>query len=391
MSVKKPLVLAIANPDENWYKLCADYSDKFDIEQARWNEIDVTSYPDTAACIKLFASHHPCDDRQTRTRIVKPDLIIIRMFSKYIGRLGESPDYKNIIYGLMHAGIPMINSFDAAITEVERPVMMGRLKNIQRRIGKDEFPLIPQTYYSESYEMIITPPTPFVLKVSFPHAGYGKLKITDKEQLEDIVSLLHLHHDYVCAEPFIESEYEVRIVFIAPDYYRAHKRTSFDWKVNYGNPNEREDLDMTPKYKMWIDEIRKEIPGMDTFCIDTIVDKNGKEYILEVNGSSHGLAPEHRQEELIKMRELVMMKLNLLEEPQKEEKPVLDSDKDLNILNLQNQVKFLETTLERRNKNQPKPEPVNVNTSKDQSRNTILYLIAFSALILNMLFWIIKK
>ena len=133
-------------------------------------------------------------------------------------------------------------------------------------------------------------------------------------------------------------------------FYRAHKRMSYGWKVNYGYANVREDIEVSPKYKMWVDEIYKTYPDFESFCIDTIVGKNGKEYILEIKGSSQGFQPEHEQEAFIKFRELVMRKLDLLSENEpkendKESEPLLESDIDLEILNLKNDKLSLETKL----------------------------------------------
>ncbi|KAH0787502.1 Synapsin, ATP binding domain containing protein [Histomonas meleagridis] len=377
MSKKIPTVLVIANPGENWYQLCADYTDVFTVEQACWEDISLTSYPNNAV-VNLGIARFPNSENQKRRRTITPDLILIRMFCRYIGVLGTKPDYRNVLYGFMHANIPMINAFSSIVCDLDRPLMIGCLKSIEKRLGSDNFPVIPQYYYSEPREMFITPSIPYVLKVSYSHAGYGKTRINNSSELDDVKSILHLHHDYAMAEPFITSAYEVRIVFIAPDYYRAHKRTAMEWKVNYGMSNEREDIDMTPKYKMWIDEIRKAFPDMETFCIDSIVAEDGKEYILEVNGSAHGLAPEHNEEELIKMRELVMSKLNVLKEEEgKEHKATLESDKDLEILNLKNRETYLESLLQRL-KQTPAQAPVERkgNTDNDGTSGIVLYFIA---------------
>jgi hypothetical protein len=220
-----PLLLVIANDFENWYTLCEGCSDEFTVEQAMWEDISLTSYPDKAL-IRLRPSHHPNNVRQNYTRMITPFLVLIRAFYQYIGKLGMTPDYRNIVYGFMHAGIPMINSFSAVITEVERPLMMSRLRAIERRVGSDIFPVIPQTFYSESCEMYICPSMPFVVKVGFPHAGYGKIRCRQDGDWDDLRSVVALHHDYIYAEPFIDSDCEIRITCIAPDYIRMHKRTS---------------------------------------------------------------------------------------------------------------------------------------------------------------------
>ena len=82
------------------------------------------------------------------------------------------------------------------------------------------------------------------MKSSYTHAGYGKIRVKDYHDLDDIRPILALHKDYSALEPFIDVDYEIRIVFIAPNYYLVHKRRSLNrkvfWKVNFGMSNIRE-------------------------------------------------------------------------------------------------------------------------------------------------------
>ena len=85
-----------------------------------------------------------------------------------------------------------------------------------------------------------------------------------------------------------------------------------NWKVNFGMTNIREDCQMKPRWKKWIDLIYKNYPDMLIFDIDALVDKNGKEYILEVNGSTQGFTPEHENQDLEHMRDLVVRKMEVI-------------------------------------------------------------------------------
>lgn len=349
MSTKEelPIVLVIGPPDEDWYQLCEDCKDKFRIEQAQFDEIGISSY-DKYPIVNIFPPREIKYEFQKNRRTFTPSLIFIRSCIRYIGcRLGFNPDFRNVFYGFIHGNIPMINSFEACLFDLDRPVMFGILKGIQKRIGKENFPLIPQYYYSDSNEMVISPSTPFVVKYSYPHAGYGKIRVKDHHEFEDIKSIVAIDNHYCAAEPLIDSDYELRIAFIAPDYYRVHKRQSYSWKVNFGATNIREDVEMTPMYKMWIDEVRKSIPGMDCFCIDAIVDKQGKHYILEVNGSAQGFAPEHGTEYLGHMKKLVISRIDEImtqrKEPQKE--PLKESELAIENLNLKNEIEYLKSQL----------------------------------------------
>ncbi|KAH0787289.1 synapsin-2-like isoform X1 [Histomonas meleagridis] len=269
---KKTAVLVIAGPYENWYKLCKPYEDSFCVEQACWNDISLTVYP-SGPVVHLQPTRHPIDDKQKESRTIEPDLVVVRMLCRSVGeRLGITPDYRNVLYGFVHA-------------------------------------FIPQTYYSEAYEMVISPSVPFVVKYSYPHGGYGKIRVRDNSDFPDVRSIVAVNNHYCSAEPFIDQKYEVRIIFIAPDYIRARKRFSPNWKINFGSSNYGENIKVPDRYKRWVQEIHNTYPGFDTFCLDVIVDKNEKEYILEMGGSSQGFSPEYADEALAKLRDLVVTRV----------------------------------------------------------------------------------
>ena len=166
---------------------------------------------------------------------IKHELVLIRNLARYIGtKLEVFPDFRNIFYGFYHANTPMINEFEAIMAELEKPIMYGRLRKIRNIYGEKDFPLIQQYYYPNFSEFCITPSTPYVLKISYSHAGYGKIRVKDYHELDDLRSLLALHKDYYAIEPLIDFDYELRIIFIAPNYYIVYKRSSINWKVNYG-------------------------------------------------------------------------------------------------------------------------------------------------------------
>ena len=313
---KLPTLLVIAGTsEEDWVQLCSEYSTKFRVIQTTWDRISFSSYSDSKhPMVTIYPNQKPIYPSQKETiNDIRPDLLLIRNLALYISsKLEIVPDFRNILYGFYHANIPMINELSAIIAEIQKPIMYGRLRKIRDIYGEKNFPLILQYYYPNYSEICITPSTPYVLKVSYPHAGYGKIRVKDHHDLDDLRSILALHKDYCAIEPLIDVDYELRIVFIAPNYYRVHKRSSLNWKVNFGMSNIREECEMKPQWKKWIDLIYENYPDMLTFDIDALVDKNGKEYILEVNGSSQGFTPEHKKQDLEHLRDLVVRKMEVI-------------------------------------------------------------------------------
>jgi hypothetical protein len=268
-------LLVVCGATENWYELLRGVADVA-VEQATWDELSVCSYSDSGVVVRLGPAKTPVDERQRATRgMPQPHLVLVRNFARSVaGRLGRKPDFRNALYALAHAGVPCMNSFAALLAELERPVMYGALLAIQRRLGSERFPLVPQYYYPDHFEMTIVPPYPIVVKVGFPHAGYGKIRVANSDDWEDLAGITAIHNTYATAEPLLDVEYELRIVRVGPAHYRAHKRIGAGWKVNTG-ASMREDVPMEPRWKLWVDETSKIFGGLDILALDVVVDKAG--------------------------------------------------------------------------------------------------------------------
>ena len=417
MSSKKaekdlPTLLVIQTNDEDWIKLCSEYSSKFKVIQTTWDKIFLSSYSDLQyPVISIYPSDNPLYPSQKKViENIKPDLLLIRNLVRYISsRIDSLPDYRNILYGFYHSNIPMINPLSAVIAEIEKPIMYGRLRKIRDKYGEKIFPLIKQYYYPNYSQIGVTPKVPYVLKVSYPHAGFGKIRINDYHDTEDIKSILALHKDYCAIEPYIDVDYELRIVFIAPNYYRVHKRQSMNWKVNFGMTNIREDCEMKPSWKKWIDLIYENYPDLLIFDIDALVDKNGKEYILEVNGSTQGLTPEHGEQDLEHMRDLVVRKMetiigkDLLSKDNEAKKLFRENkddikisknnnEKDTEIINLKNLVDDYKKKLkDSENNYQEVLDELNIYKNKRNKISYPLIIIIFGIAILILSIYLYKR
>jgi len=309
----KPQIILVIETKTNWNKVFEGYKDKnglpYRIEQADWDDMALTAYPNNSVFIDIQASRHPLPNtNMDKFRTIRPTIVLIRA-----SVLTIAYNQKNILYGLKFAGIPAVNSLESVYNFLDRPWVFAELIRIRNKVGEDNFPLIEQNYYSSYREMLITPQYPIVLKVGHAHAGYGKVKVQDHHDFEDLRSLVALHKDYSTAEPFLEGEYDLRIQKIG-NHYRAFKRISAsgNWKTNTGT-SMLEEIPVTDRYKMWADECSKLFGGLDILAVDAIHDsKSGKEYILEVNDTAIGLGPEKQDEDNGYIRDLVLEKLKTI-------------------------------------------------------------------------------
>jgi len=107
-------------------------------------------------------------DRVSRTRCIKPDFVLIRNECR-----GVQPgqDKRHLLYGLYYGLVGSVNSMQSIVMMAERPLAHAELLRIQRRLGKEVFPVVDQTYYPNSQEMIISPDMPVVVKVRSCEGG----------------------------------------------------------------------------------------------------------------------------------------------------------------------------------------------------------------------------
>ena len=158
------------------------------IYQASWNKVEVTTYPEgpmvhmqplhTTESYKALLEQQDSNkgvayqnmqqSYHQPTVDIKPHFLLIRNQPR--GALPVT-DCLNAFYGLMMSNVPCMNSFQAVYMNLERPIMLGALREIENRVGHDKFPLINATYYSSERQMVIAPEMPAVIKIAHAHAG----------------------------------------------------------------------------------------------------------------------------------------------------------------------------------------------------------------------------
>jgi len=275
--------------------------------QASWIEVELTHYHDGGPLLTVAPVRETLGEiTRPNTLTVKPDFVIIRNQPR-----GPTPDSdrRNVLYGLMMSGVPSCNSLLSEYCQLERPIMFGALEEIKRRVGKDKFPLIPQNYYSTHRMMVIQDQFPAVIKIGHAHRGMGKLRAKDNDEFRDISTVVALHSDYCTAEPFIDSEYGLRVQKVGKAY-RVYKKiyTGSGWKSQFGGADLQE-IELEEKYKIWADECSKCFGGLDWFAVDALHGKDGQDYIIELNGAAIGFQAHRWEEDTLALKAHVLEKM----------------------------------------------------------------------------------
>lgn len=306
-SKRNKIILVVDTPETDWISVFKDRQAHHSIqdlrvEQAEFSKLNLASYSDSGTVVDIQVKR----EGTVVVRSFRPDLILLR---QSVRGLGLKEDWRSLLFGMKYGNIPSINSLESVFNFLEKPWVFAHLLQIQRKLGNEVFPLIPQAYYPNHREMLITPKFPAVVKVGHANSGYGKVCVQNHRGFQDISSLVAVADTYATTEPFIEGIYDIRIQKIGENY-RVFKRKSLsdNWKRNMGSAVV-EEIQLTERYKLWADECAKMFGGLDILCVEAIQTGDGKEYIIEVIDTGIKLFSESRDEDIQRIADLTIKRL----------------------------------------------------------------------------------
>lgn len=143
MPRKKTLLVIECSGHMDWFSVFAGV-EGVTVQQAEFDDISVVSYHDSGCVVSCRPAKNPLpNSNQGEGRTFCCDFILTRSVSK--GTWMQ--DSTNKLFAFIHAGLPAVNSLFSNFCFNEKAVVFAELRKIQKRLGKDVFPLIPQTLY----------------------------------------------------------------------------------------------------------------------------------------------------------------------------------------------------------------------------------------------------
>jgi glutathione synthase/RimK-type ligase-like ATP-grasp enzyme len=248
------------------------------VEQAQFSEISLSAYSEAGVSIDI------CRGENRVVRSLRPDFVLLRQHTR-----DATDNWKNVILGLQYGGIPSINSLHSIYNFMDKPWVFAQLIQIQKRLGKEKFPLIEQCYYPNYKEMLVSSKFPIVVKIGHAHSGSGKVKVENQQSFQDIASLTAVANSYSTTELLVEAQCDIYIEKIGNSYKAfTRKSVSGNWKASSGSVV-LEQIAMTERYRMWADECSLLFGGLDMLAVQAVQAKDGQEYIIDVTDSSMAL------------------------------------------------------------------------------------------------------
>mmetsp|Transcript_42712 Transcript_42712/g.70466 ORF Transcript_42712/g.70466 Transcript_42712/m.70466 type:complete len:366 (+) Transcript_42712:23-1120(+) len=314
---KAPKTILIIDFQTNWYRQFKDAAladgTPLIIEQTLWTYIDIESSSNSNE--KLIVDVQPNSTpipftSQSKARQISPDFVLIRNFPTDI----HGNDFKNLLFGFMFSGVPSMNNWNAIFYGMHRPLVHAALCQLSC-----DLPLVPMTYhpnFTARTDALLSDkgnvPYPKVIKVASTHSGYGKIRVRDKDEMDDVRSILILSKDFYTTETLVENiDFEFRIQKLGTAYRGFKRISSSSWKNNWGTI-QHVDYALEEKHKQWIDAASSIFGGLDICALDVLKLKDGKEVILELNGTACGLMADHEAEDATIIRDTLIEKMSAI-------------------------------------------------------------------------------
>lgn len=294
-------LLVIADPNVDWSKwfrgrkIHTDWDIR--VEQCQFKDLSVTASSEDG----LSAGIVSYKGGERTVNLLKPDFLLIRQDPRDAGE-----DFKSVLLGFQYGQVRSVNSLQSIYNFQDKPWVYAHLLGLQKKLGKDKFPLIEQSFYQHHKDIVHKGSYPCVFKIGHAHGGLGKVKVDSAEGFQDLTGVVAVSSQYCTVEEYVEAYCDLHIFKIGTKYKALMRKSlSEGWKTNVGE-SEIQEVPVQDKYKVWIEEVSSLFGGLELCSLEAVVDTAGKEYIIEVNDCAMGLMGEAQDDDRKDIAELVI-------------------------------------------------------------------------------------
>ncbi|XP_030331261.1 synapsin-1 [Strigops habroptila] len=292
-----PLLLVIAPPSTDWVKLFKGKSVHGDVElrveQAQFSELSLVASTHGALSVTI---HTP----RGGTRRVRPDFVLVR----------EPPDGgsagapRRLLVGLHLGGVPSTDPLPALYAFAHPPCLFAQLVRLQRELGPEAFPLVPQRFCNRPRGLLAAPTFPMMVTLSPAPAGVGKVRVGSPEALGAVAGAMGEARAGALVHGVLGGTQRLRVQRIG-DEYRALR-----WSGDpTGEGAQMELVALSPRHRGWVDACARLFGGVDICGVEALRGPDGREHIVQVLGSWMPLVGPGAAEDRGRIVELVLNRM----------------------------------------------------------------------------------
>ncbi|OAF64372.1 Synapsin III [Intoshia linei] len=189
------------------------------------------------------------------------------------------PKYIRLLSCVEMSKINTLNSPTATFNMSNYQWKYSHLCQIREKVTAQVFPLIKKSFSNDDKSFKY----PILLKIVHDADKIGKMVVYNSEQHAEICSTID-KEACVILEPFIDKKWDFKLYKIGSKYKGFTRKTN-DHYWNYSKCQCTLDkINITPRYKLWLNEISLLFGGLDVVCVKGVMSMNGELYINDVEG-----------------------------------------------------------------------------------------------------------
>jgi ribosomal protein S6--L-glutamate ligase len=191
-----------------------------------------------------------------------------------VGAIRPHPNHHAVLELIRLAQIPCMNPAWTLLRGFDRLSMLNEMRDAG-------LPTIPfSAAIGEQVLDKFQSELPSVIKIGNYHAGYGKARIADASQWQDIKDLSFVSEDYITIEPFIDYVADIRCLAIGQQIWAMTRRGS-GWKANTGTIDYQL-IEVPALLEEYTAKAMAHL-GADILGLDFLQDQEGQYFLLESN------------------------------------------------------------------------------------------------------------
>lgn len=159
------------------------------IEQADFHDVSILANQATStATVLISGTGGRAGFNSTVTRVVRPEYVVVRQRTKE-----GSQHLKAIVGALNYCLVPLFEPMEIWNIFQDRQLVFAKLLRVQKRLGREHFPLIPQIYcqtHQDLLNYINSSSVTLPCLIRTGPSGKGKIRIDNLQMLKDFSSIM---------------------------------------------------------------------------------------------------------------------------------------------------------------------------------------------------------